>query len=189
MMRPVPDVPPDEKDGGHTHPGGNAPASATPETLKSFIAGNMPLLTTFTVLAGLAGFVLTLPLGWFGPLLRAGLLVLTVIVWFDLLDQLPKPLLLSQWRHYPADYSWRLIWFAYLIQVLMLGFVVFLSVEFPRVVVPAFAAVAAMLVISRLGERVGGVARLLIALLVFELILILLYPTHQGLSGWLLEHL
>ena len=65
------------------------------------------------------------PLGRFYPLL------LTVIVWFDLLEQLPKPLLLSHWRHYPADYSWRLIWFAYLIQVLMLGFIVFLRVEFP----------------------------------------------------------
>lgn len=171
------------------HPDGASPTpvAAAQATLKSFIAGNMPLLTTFTVLAGLAGFVLTLSLGWFGPLLRAGLLVLTVIVWFDLLAQFPTPLLLSQWRRYPGEYGWRFIWFAYLIQGLMIGFVVFLTVEVPRVAVPAFAAVAAMAIMSRLGERVSGLARVVIALIVFELLLILLYPTHQGMLGWLLD--
>lgn len=191
MMRPLPEIAPGGIGSDPTSPNGTSPAptEAAKETLKSFIAGNMPLLTTFTVLAGLAGFVLTLPLGWFGPLLRAGLLVLTVIVWFDLLDQLPAPLLLSRWRHYPVAYNWRLIWFAYLIQFLMIGFLVFMCIEFPRVAAPAFAAVAAMVVVSRLGDRVGGLVRLVIALIVFELALVLLYPTHQGVSGWLLEHL
>lgn len=163
------------------------PSPPAPDTLKAFITGNMPLLTTFTVLAGLAGFVITLPLGWFGPLLRSGLLVLSVVVWLDLLDQLPQPLLLSHWRRYPSDYSWRLVWFAYLIQLLMLGFMAFLVIEFPRVVVPALAAIVAVALVSRLGDRVSGVIRLVIGLVVFELLLILLYPTHQGFVGWLLD--
>ena len=40
---------------------------------------------------------------------------------------------------------------------------------------------------SRLPDRIGGLVRLLIVLLVFEIGLVIFHPNHQGVLGWLFE--
>ena len=164
-----------------------APAPADPVTLKAFITANATLITIFSVLSGLAAFALSLGFGWFGPVLRMGLLLLAVIVWFELLQQFPPATRLSNIRAYPSAYEWRLVWFSYLVQALMAALLLAAALAFPTIVGPGIAAVAAGVAASRLPDRIGGLARLLMVLLVFEIALVIFHPNHQGVLGWLFE--
>ena len=151
-------------------------AEAEPISLKAFIVGNVSLITLLSIFTGLAAFALTLKLGWFGPLLRGGVLLLAVVVWFELLHQLPKPLLLSNLRSYPSEYNWRLIAFGYLLQVLMVALLLSAAYAAPSSLAPLIALVIAALALHRLPDSVNGLIRVLVGIGVFEMTLGLVAP-------------
>lgn len=164
-----------------------APAAAAqePATLKAFITSNATLITIFSVLSGLAAFALSLQLGWFGPALRAGLLLMAVLVWIELLGQLPEPLLLSNLRRYPSDQDWRLVWFGYLLQLLMVALLFAGATAFPSLFAALAAAVVATWLTSRLPDRVGGLLRIATAVVVFEIAFSLISQGRDSPLDWL----
>jgi hypothetical protein len=137
-------------------------------------------------LIGIATFIVALPLyaNWVRPYLAFLLLSAAVLIWLELLAQWPADLLIYRGPPPPGT-SWRLVLFAYAMQLTMVGFLGAFLWRVPRLVVPLLAAVIGMgawqfLLPQRL-KALRGVPLLtaIVALLLAIAVLSLVHPTYQ----------
>jgi hypothetical protein len=96
---------------------------SVPDSLKSFVGANTMLLAAMGAMTGLATFVGrgTGP-DWSASLLQFLLTGLAFLLWLELLTQWPPALLLHR-APAPAGIPWRLVWFAYGMQLAMVGLI------------------------------------------------------------------
>jgi hypothetical protein len=120
--------------------GGDAPTKA-PGPLKAVVLGNFPLLAAIGGLIGLATFVGALPLyaTWVQPFLTFLLLAAATLLWLELLAQWPAELRIDRGPPPPGT-PWRLVGFAYVLQLTMVGFIGGFLWRFPRLLIPLLAA-------------------------------------------------
>ena len=162
-----------------------APVAAKPGSLRDFVLANFPLLGAIGGLTGIATFVAALPIyaGWIGAYLTFLLLAAAVLDWVELLAQWPSDLLLYQGPP-PQGTSWRLVGFAYAVQLTMVGFLAGLFLRFPKLAVPALGtAIGVGLWRVLLPQRVKSargapLLTLIIALLVAIAVDSLVHPAH-----------
>ena len=102
---------------------------------------NFPLLGAIGGLIGIATFVGALPLyaDWVQPYLVFLLLAGGVLTWLELLAQWPPDLMVHRGPPPPGT-AWRLVGFAYAVQLTMVGFVGGFLWRIPRLLVPTLAA-------------------------------------------------
>jgi hypothetical protein len=167
----------------------DAPAAPPAEigTLAAFIAARLALISCVSILVGLSGFALTLPGEWLGNYLRNGLLALTVIVWLELLNQLPRELALFRLERIPPGTNWRFIAFAYLVQLMLIAFVIFALQTYGSALLPLVAALAGLFTVSVLARRMPGLLAVICGFLIFEGVMLLVSPGYDGLLGRLLS--
>jgi hypothetical protein len=151
------------------------------------VLANTPLLAAIGGLIGIATFLAAFPLSaaWTRPFLTFLLLFGAVLLWLELLAQWPPELLIYRGPP-PRGTSRRLVLFAYVLQLTMVGFVGNVLWRFPQVLVPTVVTGLALGVWQfLLPERVKaqrGVPLLLaiLALLVSVAILSQVHPTYES---------
>ena len=164
------------------------PAVKPPGTLRDFVLANFPLLGAIGGLIGIATFVVALPLyaSWVSPYLVFLLLSAAVLIWLELLAQWPVDLLIYRGPPPPGT-SWRLVGFAYALQLTMVGFIGAFLWRLPRLVVPALAAAIGVgvwqfLLPRRIKERHGVLLLVaVVAWLASMAVLSLVHPTYQSI--------
>lgn len=108
-----------------------------PESLKSFIGANTMLLAAMGAMTGLATFVgRSAGPDWSATLLQFVLTGLAFLLWVELLSQWPPALLLHR-APAPSNIPWRLVWFAYGMQLAMVGLIANAVWRQPHLLVPA----------------------------------------------------
>jgi hypothetical protein len=155
-------------------------------SLRDIVLANAPLLGAIGGLIGIATFVVALPLYAAGvkPYLAFLLLAAAVLIWLELLAQWPPELLLYQGPP-PSGTSWRLVGFAYALQLTMVGFIGGFLWRLPRLVIPTLAAIIGtgvwrFLLPERVKAHRGAVlVTAIIALLVAIAVLSLMHPAYQ----------
>jgi len=99
------------------------PGASVPESLKSFVDANTMLLAAMGAMTGLATFVgRSAGPDWSATLLQFVLTGLAFLLWLELLTQWPPALLLHR-APAPSGIPWRLVWFAYGMQLAMVGLI------------------------------------------------------------------
>ena len=165
---------------------GEPEASAPPiGSLRDFVLANFPLLGAIGGLIGIATFVAALPLyaDWVQPYLVYLLLAAGVLIWLELLAQWPPDLLICQGPP-PPGASWRLVGFAYALQLTMVGIIGGFLWHVPRLFALALAtligtAVWRLLLPERVKARRGALlATAIVALLAAIVITSLVHPTY-----------
>jgi hypothetical protein len=163
---------------GSTAPNPVQGGTAT-DDLKGFVTAHATLLGAVGIMTGLATFV-SRGLGpdWTDTLLRFLLIGMAFLLWLELLTQCPPSLLLTH-APAPAGTSWRLVGFAYALQLTMVGFIANAVWRQPQLLVPALGLAAGMWLWTALPQHareqrstlVGvAVAAILTALLVLALV-------------------
>ena len=100
-----------------------APGASVPDSLKSFVGANTMLLVAMGAMTGLATFVgRSAGPDWSATLLQFVLTGLAFLLWLELLTQWPPALLLHR-APAPSGIPWRLVWFAYGMQLAMVGLI------------------------------------------------------------------
>jgi len=100
-----------------------APGASVPDSLKSFVGANTMLLAAMGAMTGLATFVgRSAGPDWSATLLQFVLTGLAFLLWLELLTQWPPALLLHRVPA-PSGIPWRLVWFAYGMQLAMVGLI------------------------------------------------------------------
>jgi len=100
-----------------------APGASVPDSLKSFVGANTMLLAAMGAMTGLATFVgRSAGPDWSATLLQFVLTGLAFLLWIELLTQWPPALLLHR-APAPSGIPWRLVWFAYGMQLAMVGLI------------------------------------------------------------------
>ena len=166
---------------------GGAPAAAAAGSLRDFILANASLLAAVGGLAGIATFVGALPLyvGWVQPYLAFLLLAAAILTWLELLAQWSPDLMIYRWPA-PRGTPWRLVSFAYALQLTMVGFVGGFLWRVPGLLVPTLAVIIGAglwryLVPERVKERRAALlATAIVALLASVLVTSLVHPTYQS---------
>jgi hypothetical protein len=175
-------------DGSSSVPQSGA-AHATPVgSLREFVLANFPLLGAIGGLIGIATFVTALPfyVGWAGPYLAFLLLSAAVLIWLELLAQLPSELMIYQGSPPPGT-PWRLVGFAYAVQLTMVAFIGAFLWRVPRLVVLTLGATIGIgvwrfLLPERVKARRGSLlATAIIALLISIAVLSLVHPAYRSL--------
>ncbi|HEU0116834.1 MAG TPA: hypothetical protein VFQ80_19225, partial [Thermomicrobiales bacterium] len=167
-----------EVDAGSS-PGDAASAPPAPpahlQSLRDFVLANFPLLGAIGGLIGIATFVAALPLyaDWVQPYLIFLLLGAGILVWLELLAQWPPELLIYRGPP-PRGTPWRLVGFAYAVQLTMVGVVGGFFWHIPRLVVLALASVIGtanwrFLLPERIKERRGALLATAIAALLLAI--------------------
>jgi hypothetical protein len=176
---------------------GAGPASAETEhelppvqvgSLRDFVVENGSLLAAIGGLIGIATFVGALPLyaEWVQPYLIFLLLAAAVLIWLELLAHWPTVLLIHQGPP-PPEASWRLVGFAYAVQLTMVGFVGGFLWRVPRLVAPVLALCIGVglwrfVLPRRLKEQRGALgATAIVALLISIAVLSLVHPTYRSI--------
>jgi hypothetical protein len=176
---------------------GAGPASAETEresppvrvgSLRDFVLANGPLLGAIGGLIGIATFVNALPLyaAWVQPYLIFLLLAAAVLIWLELLAQWPPELMIYRGPA-PSGLPWRLVGFAYVVQLTMVGFVGGFLWRIPRLVTLTLATVIGAglwhyLVPERCKAWRGSLlATAIVALLVAMFLTSLVHPTYQSI--------
>jgi hypothetical protein len=176
---------------------GAGPASAETEresppvrvgSLRDFVLANGPLLAAIGGLIGIATFVNALPLyaAWVQPYLIFLLLAAAVLLWLELLAQWPPELMIYRGPA-PSGLPWRLVGFAYVVQLTMVGFVGGFLWRIPRLVTLTLATVIGAglwhyLVPERSKAWRGSLlATAIVALLVAMFLTSLVHPTYQSI--------
>jgi hypothetical protein len=176
---------------------GAGPASAETEresppvrvgSLRDFVVANFPLLGAIGGLIGIATFVNALPLyaEWVQPYLIFLLLAAAVLIWLELLAQWPPELMIYRGPA-PSGLPWRLVGFAYVVQLTMVGFVGGFLWRIPRLVTLTLATVIGAglwhyLVPERSKAWRGSLlATAIVALLVAMFLTSLVHPTYQSI--------
>ncbi len=159
-------------------------------SLRDFVLANFPLLGAIGGLIGIATFVSAVPLyaTWVQPYLVFLLLVAAVLVWLELLAQWPPTLLVYQGPPPPGS-PWRLVGFAYAVQLTMVGLVGAFLWHVPRLLIPALAVaigvglwrflVPAPVKTHRAALAVTATVALLIAMLAT----FLAHPAYEAIFG------
>lgn len=173
---------------------GDDAAQANPEplavqagSLRDFVLANGPLLGAIGGLIGIATFVSALPLyaEWVQPYLIFLLLAAAVLIWLELLAQWPPDLMIYRGPA-PSGIPWRLVGFAYVVQLTMVGFVGGFLWRIPRLVGLTLATVIGAglwhyLVPERFKAWRGSLLMTaIVALLVSMLVISLVHPTYQS---------
>lgn len=160
------------------------PSESVPESLKHFIGANTMLLAAMGAMTGLATFVGrgTGP-DWSATLLQFLLTGLAFLLWLELLTQWPPALLLYR-APAPAEIPWRLIWFAYGMQLAMIGFLANAIWRQPALLVPTLGLGAGVLLWRVLPTHVRSrpsavVGAIVTAVLVTAVILLVVDPPSQ----------
>ena len=176
---------------------GAGPASAETEresppvrvgSLRDFVVENVSLLAAIGGLIGIATFVSALPLYavWVRPYLTFLLLAAAVLIWLELLAQWPTELMIHQGPP-PPESPWRLVGFAYAVQLTMVGFIGGFLWRVPRLVAPTLALCIGVglwrfVLPKRLKEQRGAlVTTAIVALLISIAVLSLVHPTYQSI--------
>jgi len=130
-----------------------APGESGPESLKSFVGANTMLLAAMGALTGLATFAGrgTGP-DWSAALLQFLLTGLAVLLWLELLTQWPPTLLLHR-APAPPGTPWRMVWFAYGMQLAMVGLIANVVWRQPQVLVPTLGLGVSVLVWRALAQQ------------------------------------
>ena len=118
-------------------PPGPAGPTEQPD-LKTFLAEHSALLGTVSILTSLSAFVINFHLGWLDLYLKAVLLLAALVVWLEFHARFPEALTKGH-LHEVRRLSWRLIAFAYLMRLIMVGFAVWAVWERPLMIVPLIA--------------------------------------------------
>jgi hypothetical protein len=157
-------------------------------SLRDFVVENVSLLAAIGGLIGIATFVSALPLYavWVRPYLIFLLLAAAVLIWLELLAQWPTELMIHQGPP-PPETSWRLVGFAYVLQLTMVGFVGGFLWRVPRLVAPTLALCIGvglwrLVLPKRLKEQRGAlVITAIVALLISMAVLSLVHPTYRSI--------
>lgn len=157
-------------------------------TLRDFVRDNGSLLAAIAGLLGIATFVSALPLyaAWVQPYLVFLLLVAAVLIWLELITQWPPALVIFQGPP-PRGTPWRLVGFAYAMQLTMVGLVGGFFWRIPRLAMLTLAtAIGALLwrylVPESLKERRGALlATVIVALLIAVAVTSLSRPTYESI--------
>jgi hypothetical protein len=160
-------------------------------TLKDFVLANYPLLAAVGAFTALATFVSNNALGqpWLATYLRFLFMVVAAVLALELVAQLSPELRLDRVR-VPPGTPWRLAAFAYGAQLTMLGAILNVYWQFPRLLLPTLAlAIGVLLWQGVVPQRARGwpgtsVFVAVVALLVAELVFTLLWK-EQTLLDWL----
>ena len=171
----------------------SAPTDGTADTaqigsLRDFVLANFPLLGSIGGLIGIATFVVAVPwyADWVRPYLTFLLLAAAVLIWLELLAQWP-PALMIYLGPPPPGTSWRLVGFAYAVQLTMVGLVGGFLWRVPRLLIPMLAVVIGVglwryLVPERAKIRRGTLlVTAIFALLVALLVTSWWHPTYQSI--------
>lgn len=122
-----------------------APGESVPDSLKSFIGANTMLLAAMGAMTGLATFVgRGAGPDWSATLLQFVLTGLAFLLWLEMLTQWPPVLLLHR-APPPPGLPWRLVWFAYGMQLVMVGLIANTIWRQPHVLVPTIGLGAGVL--------------------------------------------
>jgi hypothetical protein len=114
------------------------------------------------------------------------LLAAAVLIWLELLAQWPADLRIHQGPPLPGT-PWRLVGFAYVLQLTMVGFIGGFLWRFPRLVVPALAAGigigAWQFLLPRRFKALRGAPLLtaIVAWVIAILVLSRVHPTYQSI--------
>jgi hypothetical protein len=157
-------------------------------SLRDFVVENVSLLAAIGGLIAIATFVSALPLYavWVRPYLTFLLLAAAVLIWLELLAQWPTELMIHQGPP-PPETSWRLVGFAYALQLTMVGFVGGFLWRVPRLVAPTLALCIGVglwrfVLPRRLKEQRGAlVITAIVALLISMAVLSLVHPTYRSI--------
>jgi hypothetical protein len=168
-----------------------AQRGAATMTLKDFILSNYPLLAAVGAFTALATFVSNNALGqpWLATYLRFLFIVAATVLALELVAQLSPELRLDRVR-VPAGTPWRLAAFAYVGELAMLGVILNIYWQHPRLLLPTLAlAIGVLLWQVVVPQRARGwpgtsVIVAVVALLVAELVFTLLWK-EQTLLDWL----
>lgn len=139
--------------------GEDTPAEATvgPATLRDFVVANFSLLTAVGAFTGLATFVSanTLGLPWLATALRFLFVVAASLLALELVAELPPDARLHRARVRPGQ-PWRLVAFAYVGQLAMLGALLNVFWQYPRLLVPTLALAVGVLLWRVVPDHVRG---------------------------------
>jgi hypothetical protein len=157
-------------------------------SLREFVLANASLLAAIGGLIGIGTFVTALPFfaGWVRPYLAFLLLAAAVLVWLELLTQWPPDLLIYRGPP-PSGAPWRLVGFAYALQLTMVGVIGSFLWRMPRLFIPSLAAIIGIglwrfLLPERIKEQRGALLVTgIIALLISIAVLSLVHPTYQSI--------
>jgi hypothetical protein len=157
-------------------------------SLRDFVIENGSLLAAIGGLIGIATFVSALPLyaEWVKPYLIFLLLAGAVLIWLELLAQWPTALMIHQGPP-PPEASWRLVGFAYAVQLTMVGFVGGFLWRVPRLVAPTLAlgigvGLWRFVLPRRLKEHRGALlVTAIVSLLISIAVLSLTHPTYRSI--------
>jgi hypothetical protein len=174
--------------GGKTGQAEPKPQAVPAKSLRDFVLANGPLLAAIGGLIGIATFVNALPLyaAWVQPYLIFLLLAAAVLIWLELLAQWPPELMIYRGPA-PSGLPWRLVGFAYVVQLTMVGFVGGFLWRIPRLVTLTLATVIGAglwhyLVPERCKAWRGSLlATAIVALLVAMFLTSLVHPTYQSI--------
>ncbi|MCD6031593.1 MAG: hypothetical protein K0S78_3767 [Thermomicrobiales bacterium] len=174
--------------------GGDVPVGAEPVpaaqlgSLRDFVVANLPLLAAIGGLLGLVTFVAAWPLyaGWVRPYVTFLLLAAAVLLWLELLAQWPADVLIYQGPPPPGT-PWRLVGFAYAVQLTMVAFIGGFLWRIPRLVVPTLAAAIGIglwrFLLPQRVKAMRGVPllTLIIALLIAIAVVSQVHPTYWAI--------
>jgi hypothetical protein len=174
--------------GDHAAHAAAEPPAKSSGSLRDFVLANFPLLGAIGGLIGIVTFVVALPLyaTWVTPYLAFLLLAAAVLLWLELLAQWPADLMIYRGPP-PTGTPWRLVGFAYAVQLTMVGFLGTLLWRFPRLVVPALAAGigigAWQFLLPRRLKALRGAPLLtvIVAWVIAILVLSRVHPTYQSI--------
>jgi hypothetical protein len=164
------------------------PATKSPGTLRDFVLAHFPLLGAIGGLLGLVTFIAAWPLyaGWMRPYVTFLLLAAAVLLWLELLAQWPANLLIYAGPPPPGT-SWRLVGFAYAVQLTMVAFIGGFVLRIPRLVIPLLAAAIGIglwrFLLPQRVKAMRGVPLLLviIALLIAIAVVSLVHPDYWAI--------
>jgi hypothetical protein len=164
------------------------PQAAPAKSLRDFVLANASLLAAIGGLIGIGTFVTALPFfaGWVRPYLAFLLLSAAVLIWLELLAQSPPDILIYRGPP-PTGAPWRLVGFAYALQLTMVGVIGSFLWRMPRLIIPTLAAIIGFglwqfLLPQRIKEQRGAfLVTAIVALGISIAVLSLVHPTYQSI--------
>ncbi len=156
-------------------------------SLREFVVANGSLLAATGGLIGIGTFVTGLPFfaDWVQPYLAFLVLAAAVLTWLELLAQWPPELMIYQGPP-PAAAPWRMVGFAYAVQLTMIVCIGGFLWRAPRLVMPAIATVVGLAIWRFVlpqtikEQRAAFLVTSIAALVVSVLALSLVHPTYRS---------
>lgn len=124
--------------------------------LNSFLKDSGLQFSLVTTLLALAAYTGTLELHWIGTYLRFLLILAAGVLWIEVVSSWPESVQLHASRH-PQGVHWRMVVFAYALQLTVIGFILVLLYKEPKLIAPIIS-LAVVGVAWYLYRRVTGVS-------------------------------